>query len=86
MKWFEWLAIVTILLFIFGYTANALVGAFTEAHDKLLPKKYHYPAVIITTAILIGLMTLLSRSCQCSNEELTAPNGQTTIEHYEPRY
>lgn len=82
----KWLVTVPILLFIFGYTSNALVGAFTEAQGKPLPRKYYYPAVIITTAILIGLMVLLSRSCQCSNEELTAPNGQTTIEHYEPRY
>lgn len=82
----KWLVTVPILLFIFGYTANALVGALTEAQGKPLPKKYHYPAVIIATIILIGLMALLSRSCQCSNEELTAPNGQTTIEHYEPRY
>lgn len=78
--------VIPILLFIFGYTANALVGAFTEAQGKPLPNKYHYPAVIITTAILLGLMALWSRSCQCTNEELTAPNGQTTTEHYEPRY
>ncbi len=82
----KWLIAGSIMLFIFGYTANALVGAFTEAHGKRLPPKYRYPAVIFTTILLFGLMLLWARSCPSTSEEIIAPNGQTATEHYEPRF
>ena len=79
----KWVILWVILLSIFGFIANAIVRAFSEAHGKPLPNKYHYPLVVITMIILFGLMSLLPK---CSGEELTAPNGQTSTEHYEPRY
>jgi hypothetical protein len=82
----KWAVTCVILLAILGYAAGAIVYAFTEAKGKPLPNKYRYPAVIITTAILFSLMALWAKSCPSTNEELTAPNGQTTTEHYEPRY
>lgn len=75
-----------IILFIFGYLANALVLAFTEAQGKPLKPVIHCIVVVVVTALLIAAMELWARGCPSSNEELTSPNGETSSEHYEPRF
>lgn len=76
------IAFICVLLVILPF-AHALVGAVTEAQGKPLPKKYFYPAWILTTLAIIGLLALLPK---CSTHDVEAPNGQSATEHYEPRY
>lgn len=77
-------AIAAILLLVVVLpVSHAIVGAFTEAQGKPLPKKFFYPVWILTTLAIIGLLALTPK---CSSEDPTSPNGQTLEEHYEPRY
>ena len=80
MKWV--CCAVCLLLVVLPFT-HALVKAVTEAQGKPLSKKYLYPVWILTTLAIIGLLALLPK---CSNNEEEAPNGQSTTEHYEPKY
>lgn len=76
------IAAIFLLLVILPIT-HAIVGAVTEAQGKSLSKKLFYPAWIMTTLAIIGLLALIPK---CSSSELTSPSGQTQTEHYEPRH
>lgn len=70
------------LLFILPFS-HAVVVAFEKARWKPLPKKLFYPAWALTAAAIMAIFALLPK---CSSEEEIAPNGQTMMEHYEPRF
>lgn len=79
----EWVVCFGCFLLVILPLTHALVVAFTEAQGKPLPKKYFYPAWMLTTLAIIVIFALLPK---CSSIEEEAPNGKTTSEHYEPRF
>ena len=72
-----------IILAISHAIVTSIATAFLEVKGKELSKKIYFPAVIITSLAIIGLLALLPT---CSSQEDVAPNGKTTMEHYEPRW
>lgn len=82
---FQYVVCIGIIILIFGYIAHAIVVALTEAFDKPLPGWLWFPSRAVVFFLLVGLFALLSKSCSPAEEEV-APNGQTVMEHYEPRW
>ena len=70
------------LLFILP-VSHAIVGAIEEVRWKKFPKMIFNLLWLLAAAAIIGLFCLLPK---CSSSEEIAPNGQTMMEHYEPRF
>lgn len=73
------LAIITAII---AFTANALVDGNTEGKNISKWAKMFYK--VLVGAILFGVLLLLGK-CGCSSGYEYTPNGETTLEHYEPR-
>ncbi|WP_278744495.1 hypothetical protein [Muribaculum intestinale] len=61
----------------------AIIRAIEEVRWKKFQKMIFNILWLLTTAAIIGLFSLLPK---CSSSEEIAPNGQTMMEHYEPRF
>lgn len=61
----------------------AIVSAVEEACHKKFKKNVNYLLRLFMAAVIIALLSL---SPKCSYKEKVSTNGETSLEHYEPKY
>ena len=74
--------IVTIIIIL--VVAHYVVEALEETYNLRIHTIAKRIWEIIVAAILFGMLMLLGK-CGCSFNEEYTPNGESTLEHYEPR-
>lgn len=65
-----------------AFIAHGIVEAYTE--DKNIPVWVKVFCKVIVGVFLLGMLMLLGK-CKCASGYEYTPNGETTLEHYEPR-
>lgn len=71
------------LLLVILPLSHAIASAFETTRWKKLHKKMFYLLWLLITIFIITLLAFLP---MWSNEEEIAPNGETMMEHYEPKF
>lgn len=73
-----------VMFLIIVITAHCVVEAVEEGWNLSLSKLSKRICEVIASILMLGLVFALGK-CSCAFYEEYSPNGESTIEHYEPR-
>lgn len=79
MKWIAFIFCILVLLPI----SIAVVETAQEVFSKKFKQPIYGLLILLVEAAIFAFLAILPK---CDGEELTAPNGKTELEHYEPRF
>lgn len=78
----RWIVLIILLLVLFPFGV-AIANTAQEYFNKKFNRLIYMIIILFVEAITICMLTILPK---CNGKETIAPNGQTELEHYEPRF
>ena len=80
----RFIALALLFAFIY-YLVNGLIDGFLSEESPVLSELEILMLKLASTILVILFLGLLSR-CGCTSEEYESTSGETSLEHYEPRF